>query len=117
MRPTVLIVDDHEDFRRSATALLELEGFSVVGGAADGEAALAEVERLRPEVVLLDVQLPGKDGFEVAELLAAAPDPPAVVLISSREAPAYRARLDSVPAKGFISKRELSGEALSALVA
>ena len=86
----MLIVDDHDDFRLSACALLEREGFSVVGGAADGEAALVEVERLRPQVVLLDVQLPGRDGFEVAELLAARPEPPAVVLISSREAVAHR---------------------------
>ena len=117
MRPTVLIVDDHEDFRRSASALLELEGFSVVGGAADGEAALGEVERLRPEVVLLDIQLPGRDGFEVSELLAAGPDPPAVVLISSREAGAHRSKLEAAPVRGFISKRELSGQALSALLA
>ena len=52
-------------------ALLEADGFEVVGEAADGSAALEAVRRLRPEVVLLDVQLPGTDGFEVAERLAA----------------------------------------------
>jgi DNA-binding NarL/FixJ family response regulator len=116
VRTTVLIVDDHDGFRESARALLEAEGFTVVGGAADGAAALAAVQRLRPEVVLLDVQLPDVDGFAVAEQLAAAPAPPRVVLISSRDAAAYGPRLDDVPACGFLAKRELSGASLAALV-
>ena len=116
VRPTVLIVDDHEDYRRSASALLESEGFAVVGEAADGAAAIEAAERLRPAVVLLDIQLPDIDGLRLAERLAATPDPPSVVLISSREAAAYGSRLDAVPARGFIAKRELSGAALAALV-
>ena len=76
MRPTVLIVDDHDAFRESASALLEAEGFAVVGEAADGGGAIAEAERLRPEVVLLDIQLPDLDGFAVAERLRTVPDPP-----------------------------------------
>jgi DNA-binding NarL/FixJ family response regulator len=116
VRTTVLIVDDHDGFRESARALLEAEGFAVVGGAADGAAALAAVQRLRPQVVLLDIQLPDVDGFAVAEQLAAAPDPPRVVLISSRDAAAYGPRLDAVPACGFLAKRELSGASLAALV-
>jgi DNA-binding NarL/FixJ family response regulator len=115
VRPTVLIVDDHDGFRESARALLEAEGFAVVGGAADGASALAAVQRLRPEVVLLDVQLPDLDGFAVAEQLAAVPDPPRVVLISSRDAAAYGPRLDAAPACGFLAKRELSGASLAAL--
>ena len=117
MRTTVLIVDDHDDFRESARALLEAEGFAVVGGAADGLAAFAAVERLRPDVVLLDVQLPDLDGIAVAERLAAASDPPRVVLISSRDPAAYGPRLQAAPALGFLAKRELSGAALAALVA
>ena len=116
MRTTVLIVDDHADFRRSASALLDAEGFDVVGDAADGHEALDAVERLRPEVVLLDIQLPGLDGFEIAERLAATDDPPRVVLISSRDAAAYGLRLDQAPALGFLAKRELSGASLAALV-
>jgi DNA-binding NarL/FixJ family response regulator len=116
MRPTVLIVDDHEAFRESASALLEADGFAVVGEAADGRAAIAEAERLRPQVVLLDVHLPDLDGFAVAEHLAKSADPPRVVLISSREAAAYGPRLEAAPARGFIPKRELSGAALAALV-
>jgi CheY-like chemotaxis protein len=116
VRATVLIVDDHEDFRESASALLESEGFAVVGGAADGAAAIEAIERLRPEVVLLDIQLPDVDGFTIAERLAALPDPPTVVLISGREASAYGPRLEAAPARGFIPKRQLSGAALAALV-
>ena len=109
-------MDDHAEFREAASALLEAGGFAVVGGAADGCAALAEAARLRPDVVLLDVQLPELDGFAVAELLARMPEPPAVVLLSSREAAAYGARVAAAPATGFLAKHDLSGEALAALV-
>jgi DNA-binding NarL/FixJ family response regulator len=116
VRMTVPIVDDHGGFRESARALLEAEGFAVVGCAPDGAFALATARRLRPEVVLLDIQLPDLDGFAVAEQLAAVPDPPRVVLISSRDAAAYGPRLGTVPACGFLAKRELSGASLAALV-
>jgi DNA-binding NarL/FixJ family response regulator len=116
MRPTVLIVDDHAAFRASARALLQAEGFDIVGEAADGVGAVKAVAVLRPEVVLLDVQLPDLDGLAVAEQLAAVPDAPAVVLISSRDAAAYGPRLQATPARGFIPKSRLSGEALAALI-
>lgn len=116
VRPTVLIIDDHDGFRESARALLEAEGFAVVGDAADGAAALAAVQVLLPDVVLLDVQLPDLDGFAVAERLAALPQPPRVVLISGRDAAAYGPRVDAAPVCGFLAKRELSGAALAALV-
>jgi DNA-binding NarL/FixJ family response regulator len=116
VRPTVLIVDDHDGFRESARALLETEGFTVVGDAADGTAAVAAARRLRPDVVLLDVQLPDLDGFAVAGLLAALDEPPRVVLISSRDAAAYGPRFDTAPVCGFLAKRELSGASLAALV-
>ena len=66
----VLIVDDHPSFRASARKLLESEGYDVVGEAADGAGALEAAEQLHPDVVLLDVQLPDLDGFEVAKRLA-----------------------------------------------
>ncbi len=117
MGRTVLIVDDHDAFRSFARALLQAEGFEVVGEARDGESALEAAARLRPNLVLLDVQLPDVDGFEVAERLAAGAEPPAVVLVSTRDAASYRRRLANTPARGFISKGELSGPALLALVA
>src|ERR671911_2654442 len=89
MRPTVLIVDDHAEFRRSAGALLEAEGFGVIAEGADGDEAIAAVERVRPQIVLLDVQLPGVDGFAVAQQLAAGRAPPPGVPVSSPGAAAY----------------------------
>jgi DNA-binding NarL/FixJ family response regulator len=115
---SLLIVDDHEDFRAGARALLEVDGFRVLGEAADGESALEEARRLRPEVVLLDIQLPGMDGFAVADRLAAGDNPPLVVLTSSRTAEAFRRRLhETRSVRGFIPKADLSGECLSALLA
>ena len=83
--PRVLIVDDHPSFRASARVLLEAEGFDVVGEAADGAQAITEAGRLRPEVVLLDVQLPDIDGFDVAARLTGDADSPTVILVSSRD--------------------------------
>jgi DNA-binding NarL/FixJ family response regulator len=116
MLRTVLIVDDHDGFRAGARELLEADGFQILGEAADGESAVEAARRLRPDVVLLDIQLPGLDGFTVAERLAAGTDPPVVVLISSRGEQAYRRRLASSPARGFISKGEFSGECLASLL-
>jgi DNA-binding NarL/FixJ family response regulator len=116
VRPTVLIVDDHEGFRTSARALLKADGFDVVGESADGGGALRAVSELRPQVVLLDIQLPDMDGFAVATRLAETSDPPAVVLISSRDAAAYGPRLRATPSRGFIPKSELSGKTLADLI-
>jgi DNA-binding NarL/FixJ family response regulator len=113
---TVLIVDDHDGFRSFARVLLS-EEFEVTGDVADGEAALEAVRSLHPDVVLLDVQLPGIDGFEVARRLAAAPDAPSVVLTSSREASDYGSRLADAPVRGFIPKQDLSAAALAAVLA
>jgi DNA-binding NarL/FixJ family response regulator len=110
MARTLLIVDDHAGFRAFARALLEAEGYDVLGEAADGESALAAVAALDPEVVLLDVALPDIDGFAVcARLLALDRDRPAVVLTSSRDASSYGQRLAGSGARGFVPKSDLSG--------
>jgi CheY-like chemotaxis protein len=113
---TVLIVDDHPTFRATARALLEAEGFDVVGEAEDGLSALAEIERLRPEIVLLDVQLPDIDGFEVAARLARDGAAPQIVLTSSRDATDFGPLVAESGARGFVAKDELSGAAIAALV-
>ena len=118
MSPTVLIVDDHPSFRLTARALLEAEGFEVVGEAADGASALEAAAELRPDVVLLDVQLPDLDGFEVATRLRSRNgDSPEVVLTSSRDGSDFGTLVARSGARGFVPKAELSGEALAALLA
>ena len=118
MARTVLIVDDHPSFRSSARAILEADGFTVVGEARDGSSALAEAARLRPDVVLLDVQLPDLSGFDVcATLCSANGSSPAVVLVSSRDAADYGDEIAGCGAVGFVPKAELSGAALRVLLA
>ena len=107
--PRVLIVDDHPSFRASARVLLEAEGFDVVGEAADGAQAITEAGRLRPEVVLLDVQLPDIDGFDVAARLTGADDAPTVILVSSRDGSDFGPLVTRSGARGFVPKAELSG--------
>jgi DNA-binding NarL/FixJ family response regulator len=116
MARRVLIVDDHAEFRALARGLLERDGFEVVGEAVDGAETLAAVERTRPEVVLLDVQLPDVNGFEVARALREGEDAPVVVMISTRDAADFGRRLERSGARGFIPKSRLSGAALAALV-
>ena len=113
MRRTVVIVDDHEQFRRSARKLLELEGFDVIGEAGDGASALVEVERLRPDLVLLDVALPDASGFDLAPRLSESTD---VVLVSSRGPADVARQTRRSGALAFIAKDELSGEALVAAI-
>jgi DNA-binding NarL/FixJ family response regulator len=113
---TVLIVDDHPSFRASARALLEAEGFDVVGEAADGESAVTEALALRPDVVLLDVQLPDVDGFEVSHRLTANGDGPFVVLVSSRDGSDFGPLVKSSGARGFVAKGELSGAIIAELI-
>jgi DNA-binding NarL/FixJ family response regulator len=117
MRRSVLIVDDHAAFRAAARELLEAGVFEVVGEAEDGASAIARAAELRPDVVLLDIQLPDLDGFAVAERLAERDARPAIVLTSSRSVSTFRRRLAANPSLRFIPKSELSEQALAAAVA
>jgi DNA-binding NarL/FixJ family response regulator len=113
---TVLIVDDHPSFRASARVLLESEGFQVIGEAVDGASALTEAGRLQPQLVLLDVQLPDIDGFDVAARLTGTSPSPAVILVSSRDSSDFGPLVSRSGARGFVPKAELSGERLAALL-
>jgi DNA-binding NarL/FixJ family response regulator len=113
---TVLIVDDHPSFRATARTLLELEGFDVIGEAADGASAVEAAHRLQPELVLLDVQLPDTDGFAVTARLLSNGSAPNVILTSSRDASDFGPLVAQSGARGFVPKSELSGAALSALL-
>jgi len=114
MHTTVVIVDDHEPFRRSARGLLELDGFRVIGEAGDGAEGIEVVERLRPSVVLLDIALPDTSGLDVAERLSGRAT--RIVLVSSRDPIDLGARVGRCGAVGFIPKDELSGERLTAVL-
>jgi DNA-binding NarL/FixJ family response regulator len=116
VRASVLIVDDNAGFRSRARRWLEADGFSVVAEAADGKAALEEARRHRPTVVLLDVGLPDMSGIAVAESLTSEPDPPAIVLTSTYDASDLGDRAARCGARGFVSKAELSSQAVSALI-
>jgi DNA-binding NarL/FixJ family response regulator len=117
MGATVLIVDDNGGFRAWARVLLETAGYTVAGEAGDGASAIAAALASRPEVMLLDVQLPDTDGFEVARRLCAEQSDVAIVLTSTRDAFDYGARLGSCGAVGFLPKEALSAEALAAVLA
>jgi DNA-binding NarL/FixJ family response regulator len=116
MERTVLIVDDHPSFRATARLLLEADGWTVVGEAKDGEQGVEAARELRPDLVLLDVNLPDIDGFEVAERLREEDSPPAIVLVSSRDARDFGSLVERSGAAGFVSKADLSGDALRRLV-
>ena len=85
MGPSVLVVDDQEAFRAVARALLERDGFRVVGEAVDGATALLAERDLRPDVVLLDVRLPDRSGLEVARAIRATAGAAQVVLTSTAD--------------------------------
>lgn len=112
MARSVLVVDDHDGFRAVARALLEREGFTVVGEAADGGAALSASTRLHPDLVLLDVHLPDIDGFVVSQRLAALDHPPVVVLTSSHAVTDLSRRVAASFAAGFVAKDDLSAATL-----
>jgi DNA-binding NarL/FixJ family response regulator len=116
MATTVLIVDDHQSFRRAVRLVLEYEGYEVVGEAADGEEALRVAAETGPNMVLLDVNMPGMDGFEVAERLASEASAPAVILTSSRDGADFDRRIRESGARGFVPKAEISGPRLAALL-
>ncbi len=112
---TVLIVDDHPSFRASARAILESDGYTIVGEAEDGTSALRLLRQLRPDVVLLDVQLPDMTGFDVC-VGCGDLDRTSVVLVSSRDATDYGSLIEASGARGFLPKAELSGAALALLL-
>jgi DNA-binding NarL/FixJ family response regulator len=114
---TVLIVDDHPSFRAIAQVVLETDGFAVVGTASDGESGVAATLELAPDILLLDVELPDIDGFAVAERLRQAGSQTAIVLASSRESADFGSLVAESGARGFVTKAELTGDAIRALVA
>lgn len=116
VKRTVVIIDDHAGFRSQVAQMLEAAGYEVLASCVDGCSGLVAMSALRPDVVLLDVQLPDTDGFQLLAELDLRDDGPAVVLISSREAADYGARVGRSGAVGFITKAELSARSLAEVV-
>ncbi|MGH3057516.1 MAG: response regulator [Gaiellaceae bacterium] len=113
----ILIVDDHPSFRATARAVLSADGFDVVGEAEDGASALEAIERLRPDLVLLDVQLPDTDGFSIAIAVGKQNgDAPRIVLTSSHDASDFGPLVGRCGAAAFVPKAELTGAALRAVL-
>ena len=116
MSPNVLIVDDHAGFRASARRVLEGAGYTVVAEEETGAAGVAAVLEHRPDLALIDVQLPDIDGFEVVRQLIAAGSESATVLTSSRDRSDFGSLVEESSARGFIPKGELSAASLEALL-
>ena len=104
----ILVVDDNQHFRRHVGELLVLGGLEVVDAAADGEDALAAVVRACPDGVLLDINLPGLDGYAVAASLAAICPAATIVLTSSDVDEVPAAVLLECGATAFVSKTDLA---------
>ena len=116
MSRTVVIVDDNERFRTWACDLLAREGYAVIGDAGAGEDGLRLIDALRPDVLVLDVQLPDMSGFEVARRLSRGAATPAVVLISARDRDDFGTAVLHSGAQAFIGKSDLSGTSLRAVL-
>ena len=112
MPPRIVIVDDDPSFLATVRLLLEAEGFVVVGEALSGLDGIALATELDPDLVLVDVNLPDIDGFEVVERLAQESAPP-VVLTSIRSADDFGNLVQRSRARGFIAKADITGEALT----
>jgi two-component system, NarL family, nitrate/nitrite response regulator NarL len=113
---TAVIVDDHEGFRAFARAFLEASGFDVIGEAGDGAGAVETIERLDPDIVLLDVLLPDIDGFEVVRRVLEGGGRAAIILTSTREAADYGTKVGLAGIRGFIGKGDLSRQRLEAVL-
>jgi DNA-binding NarL/FixJ family response regulator len=113
-----LIVDDSAHFIAAACGLLEREGVDVVGVASTGADALRCFEELRPDVTLVDLDLGGESGFDVAEQLhrVASPTRSPVILISTHAANDFAELIETSPAVGFMAKSDLSGAAICDLI-
>jgi DNA-binding NarL/FixJ family response regulator len=114
MATRVLIVDDQEPFRLAARAVVELtDGFEVAGEAETGEAAIEAARDLRPELVLMDVNLPGIDGIEATRrILSEAADRLVVLMVSTYEADEYAPRAAEAGAAAYIPKSEFDPDRL-----
>ena len=114
MAINVLIVDDQAPFREAARTVVELtDGFEVVGEAETGEASVEAAARLNPDLVLMDVNLPGIDGLEATrQILGASPGRVVVLLLSTYEYDEYAPKAAAAGAAAYIPKSEFEPDRL-----
>jgi DNA-binding NarL/FixJ family response regulator len=111
----VLIVDDQEPFRLAARMVVEVtDGFEVVGEAETGEASVEMAKELHPDLVLMDVNLPGIDGLEATRRILAANGPPVVLLLSTYEEADYAPRAAECGAAAYVPKAVFAPDRLEA---
>lgn len=110
--PRIVIIDDDPAFLARVRLLLEAEGFVVAGEALNGLDGVAAATDVAPDIVLVDVNLPDIDGFEVVERLAREECAPPVVLTSIRSAHDFGNLVERSRARGFITKADITGDAL-----
>jgi DNA-binding NarL/FixJ family response regulator len=113
---SVLVVDDDAAFRVISARLLAAAGLSVVGAVGTAAEALGAALDLRPEAILLDIELPDEDGFVLAARLSRLPWRPRVLLISSDPDAALPEDVDATGARGFVPKHELPDAPLRSLL-
>jgi DNA-binding NarL/FixJ family response regulator len=112
----VLVVDDSQRFATAATQFLSLiSEVDVIGQAHSGREALDQVDRLHPDLVLMDVGMPDMDGLEATRRIKQTVAPPQVIVITLHDSAEYRAQARRAGADGFVSKREF-GTALLPLL-
>jgi DNA-binding NarL/FixJ family response regulator len=111
-----LIVDDSQTFLASATRLLGAQGLDIVGRACSSAEAVRLARELRPDVALVDIELDGTTGFDVARSLSAEVPTAQVVLISTHDQGELASLIAKSRAIGFLQKQALSAEAIAALV-
>jgi len=111
----VLIVDDLQPFRQTARAVVEMTpGFAVAGEAETGEASIEEARRLDPDLVLMDVNLPGISGLEATRKILEESDRVVILVLSTYEAAEYAPRAAEYGAAGYISKSDFDPDTLEA---
>ncbi len=112
----VMVVDDQRPFREAAVAVLQsMPEFEVVATAASAEAALALVDTTRPDLVLMDVELPELNGLDATRVLRARPEPPVVVLVSTYDAVEFGDDAQRCGASAYLSKSAFGPDELRAV--
>jgi DNA-binding NarL/FixJ family response regulator len=105
-----IVVDDHVDFRRLAQALLdEIDGVELIGLGADGEEAIHLCEKLRPDLLLMDLSMPRMGGIQATRLIKTQDQPPLIAIVSLYDDAEHRAHAARAGAEAFINKADFLG--------